>query len=143
MMLVNVPLCLCDAQVFPKMLDTFLLALYASMVPVVYLQFSWLQDWINVYHYGAVAAFVWVSAWATGLMIRAAGLSTRHSSCKQVVQTAVALFEQLYGTGETQGAPHRLFLCKPAQKPVLLLMFMLSCSCQSCFRVGTALPQRV
>ena len=43
------------------MLDTFLLALYASMVPVVYLQFKWLADWINVSHYGAVAVFMGVS----------------------------------------------------------------------------------
>lgn len=43
------------------MLDTCLLALYASMVPVVFLQFSWLADWINVYHSGAVACFMWVS----------------------------------------------------------------------------------
>jgi hypothetical protein len=43
------------------MLDTFLLALYASMVPVAYLQTSWLQHWVNVYHYGAVALFAWVS----------------------------------------------------------------------------------
>jgi hypothetical protein len=71
-------------QVFPKMLDTFLLALYASMVPVVYLQFSWLQDWINVYHYGAVAAFVWVRAWAASLVAAYAGswLANRHSSCR-------------------------------------------------------------
>jgi len=48
-------------QVLPKMLDTFLLALYASMVPVVYLQYGWLSDWINVYHNGAVACFIWVS----------------------------------------------------------------------------------
>lgn len=54
------------------MLDTFLLALYASMVPVVYLQYNWLQDWINVYHYGAVAAFVWVSAAAAGHAMQAA-----------------------------------------------------------------------
>lgn len=48
-------------QVLPKMLDTFLLALYASMVPVAYLQTSWLQHWVNVYHYGTLALFAWVS----------------------------------------------------------------------------------
>lgn len=49
-------------KVLPKMLDTFLLALYASMVPVAYLQTSWLQHWINVYHYGAVALFAWLTS---------------------------------------------------------------------------------
>jgi hypothetical protein len=48
-------------QVFPKMLDMFLLVLYGSMVPVVCLQFSWLSDWVSVYHSTAVAAFIGVS----------------------------------------------------------------------------------
>lgn len=70
---VNTSLCLClmmgaglfqylgIVKVFPKMLDTFLLALYASMIPVVYMQYSWLSDWVNVYHSGAVATFIWLT----------------------------------------------------------------------------------
>lgn len=49
------------SQVFPKMLDTYLLVLYMAMVPVVYLQYRWLYTWITVYQSGAVAVFMWVS----------------------------------------------------------------------------------
>lgn len=58
--------CRVSAQVFPKMLDTYLLVLYMAMVPVVYLQYAWLHTWITVYHSGAVAVFMWVSSSLAG-----------------------------------------------------------------------------
>lgn len=48
-------------QVYPKTLDTFLLALYASLIPVAYVHIDWLREWLLVLHHGAVACFMWVS----------------------------------------------------------------------------------
>lgn len=49
-------------QVYPKLLDTFLLAIYGSLIPVAYTQTAWLLQWLTVFHHGAVALFMWVSA---------------------------------------------------------------------------------
>jgi hypothetical protein len=62
-------------QVFPKMLDLYLLVLYASMVPVVYLQHRWLHVWIMVYHSAAVAGFMWVSVHPPVLLKQGTGYS--------------------------------------------------------------------
>lgn len=74
-------------QVFPKMLDLYLLVLYASMVPVVYLQHRWLHLWIMVYHSGAVAVFMWVSTpehLCLSLPVNAAQPVVRHAAPSKV-----------------------------------------------------------
>lgn len=48
-------------QAYPKLLDTFLLAFYGSLIPVAYTQTAWLLQWVNVLHHGTVAGFMWVS----------------------------------------------------------------------------------
>lgn len=69
----NTALCICLAvgnfcfhrmsviQAYPKLLDTFLLAFYGSLIPVAYTQTAWLLQWVNVLHHGTVAGFMWLS----------------------------------------------------------------------------------